>query len=69
MEVPYERLNPDTLRAVIEEYVTREGTDHGLRVYSLEEKVQEVLSQLERGEVRIVYDSETETVNLRPTKK
>ena len=67
MEVPYENLSAEALRGVVEEYITREGTDYGSRVYSLDEKVEHVMGQLRRGEVKIFYDQDTETVNLLPT--
>jgi hypothetical protein len=67
MEIPPSLLAPSTLRAVIEEFVTREGTDYGDRVYSLEEKVAQVEAQLARGEVRLLFDPETESVTLAPS--
>ena len=66
MDIPPESLPPDTLRAVIEEFVTREGTDYGHALYSLEEKVARVEAQLARGEVRIQFDPAAETVTLLP---
>lgn len=64
MEIPIDRLDPDTLRGIIEEYVTREGTDYGHDLIPLERKVAQVRAQLERGEARILYDAGTETVTL-----
>jgi uncharacterized protein len=49
---------------VIESFVLREGTDYGEREYSLEEKVGHVLRQLERGEAGIVFDPNTESVQI-----
>ena len=57
-------LEPDTLRAVIESFVLREGTDYGLRETSLEAKVAQVLNQLRRGEAHITFDPATESVNV-----
>lgn len=64
MEIPRDRIDPETLHAIVEEFVTREGTDYGDRVYSLEEKVAHVLAQLERGEVCVLFDPATETITL-----
>ena len=64
VEVPYTALSPEALRGVIEAFVLREGTDYGEREYSLEHKCDEVLAQLQRGEARIFYDPETESVTL-----
>jgi uncharacterized protein len=49
---------------VIESFVLREGTDYGEREYSLEEKVAQVRAQLERGQARILFDPESNTVTL-----
>jgi uncharacterized protein len=57
-------LEPDTLRAVIESFVLREGTDYGLHETSLEAKVAQVLTQLRRGEAHITFDPATESVNV-----
>ena len=57
-------LEPDTLRAVIESFVLREGTDYGLHETSLGDKVAQVLIQLRRGEAHITFDPATESVNV-----
>jgi uncharacterized protein YheU (UPF0270 family) len=44
--------------------VLREGTDYGEREISLEQKVAQVLRQLERGEARIIFNAELETVDI-----
>ena len=62
--VPYTELAADLLHAVIESYVLREGTDYGEKEFSLEEKVAHVISRLKRGEARIVFDPESETVSI-----
>jgi hypothetical protein len=62
--VPYTELTHDLLHAVIESYVLREGTDYGEKEFSLQEKVAHVIRQLKRGEARIVFDPETETVSI-----
>ena len=66
VEVPHRALSPDTLRAVVEAFVLREGTDYGAREFSHDEKVRQVLEGLDRGEVRILFDPATETVTLLP---
>jgi uncharacterized protein YheU (UPF0270 family) len=57
-------LKPDTLRAVIESFVLREGTDYGVHETSLEDKVAQVLMQLRRGEGHITFDPATESINV-----
>ena len=57
-------LEPDTLRAVIESFVLREGTDYGAHETALEDKVAQVLRQLRRGDAHITFDPGTESVNV-----
>lgn len=64
MLIPYDRLAADVLAALIEEYVTREGTDYGAREFSLADKVAQVRAQLQRGDAVISFNQETETVTL-----
>lgn len=62
--VPADRLAPETLRRLAEEFVTREGTDYGAVERTLEAKVASVLRQIGRGDVLIVCDVETGATNL-----
>jgi uncharacterized protein YheU (UPF0270 family) len=66
MRIPWDALAADTLRNLIEEFVTREGTDYGDRTYSLSDKVAQVRRQLEQGQVVIVYDPHTESCHIVP---
>ncbi|MBJ19512.1 MAG: YheU family protein [bacterium] len=59
-----EQLSPGALRGLVEEYVTREGTDYGHGNWSLEDKVCQVFRQLERGEARIVFDLELGSASI-----
>ena len=62
--VPHDELSPEALRGVIEAFVLREGTDYGEREFSLEQKVLHVRGQLERGEARVLFDPDTESVHI-----
>jgi uncharacterized protein YheU (UPF0270 family) len=64
VRVPHTELSSDLLRAVVESFVLREGTDYGEREFTLEEKVARVVRQLERGEAQIIFDPETESVDV-----
>jgi len=64
LAIPYRELSADALRGVIEAFVLREGTDYGETHHSLEDKVQQVLRQLERKEAHIVFDANTESVDI-----
>ena len=57
-------LEPDTLRAVIESFGLREGTDYGVHEASLQDKVSQVLIQLRRGDAHITFDPATESINV-----
>jgi uncharacterized protein YheU (UPF0270 family) len=62
--VPYTDLSAEALRGVVESFVLREGTDYGSREVSLEDKVAQVLRQLERGEARIMFDPASASITI-----
>lgn len=64
IEIPPDRLNRDTLHALTEAFVLREGTDYGDHEFELSTKVEQVMGQIARGDVVILFDPETETCNL-----
>jgi uncharacterized protein len=64
VELDPEQLSPGALRGLVEEYVTREGTDYGQGDWSLEEKVSQVLRQIDRGDAKIVFDLELESASV-----
>jgi len=66
IEVPHTELPAETLRAVVESFVLREGTDYGAQDVPFERKVADVMSQLERREAVIVFDPETESIGIVP---
>lgn len=67
VEVPHTDLPPDTLRSLAEDFVTRDGTDYGLVEKTLDQKVAALIQQLDRGQAKIFYDTESETINIVPT--
>jgi uncharacterized protein YheU (UPF0270 family) len=48
---------------VIEEFVSREGTDYDFEV-ALDAKVQAVMRQLEQGRVCVVFDPQSESCDI-----
>lgn len=62
--VPHTELTAELLRAVIESFVLREGTDYGEKEFSLDQKVARVNRQLERGQAQIVFDPDTDSVGI-----
>ncbi|MFT4538635.1 MAG: hypothetical protein ACI835_001072 [Planctomycetota bacterium] len=60
IRIPLDQLAPDALLGVIEEFVTRDGTD----LVDADIKVRQVRAQLERGEVEIRFDENTRSCNI-----
>lgn len=65
MIIPPEQLSEETLRGVIESYITREGTDYGSEELSLADKVSKLLPQVLSGKVLVLYDEFLETITLK----
>jgi len=63
MLIPHQRLSHTTLRAVVEEFVTRDGTDHSL----VEKRIEVILRQLHAMEVELHFDHRTATTNIVPS--
>lgn len=66
MKVPWQQVPPESLRNLIEEFVTRDGTDYGENEVSLESKVTRVQRLLQQDEVVIWFDDATETISILP---
>lgn len=64
VELAPDALSPEALRGLVEEFVSREGTDYGQVERSLASKVADVMAQLATGEARIVFDLESETASI-----
>ena len=64
--IPHVRLSRTALQGLIEEFVTRDGTDTGYTDGSLGENVEMIIRQLNRGDIFIFYDEVTETANIVP---
>lgn len=66
MIIPLEQLPIDTLNAIIENFVLREGTEYGSEDVSLNNKIAQVHQQLKQGSALLVYSELHETVNILP---
>jgi len=64
MIIPYQQISPDALQGLIEEFITRDGTDYGETEMSLAQKVSQVERQLARGDIVIVFDAASESVSI-----
>jgi len=61
IEIPLDRINPDTLRNMLTEFVTREWADEE---GTLESRIEQVLLQLRQRKAKVVFDFGTETWNI-----
>lgn len=63
MLIPHTLLEPETLARLLEDFVTREGTDNGYEA-SLEQRVERLRRQMDKGEVLIVYHPDSGDTSL-----
>ena len=61
VKIPYDQLSPGALHGLLDEFVTRDGTDYGAVEIPVETKIAQVLAQLRSGKAVIVFDQETES--------
>ncbi len=64
VEIPHERLAPETLRNLIQEFVSRDGADWGDAGGAMEDKVAQVMQQLRNRKVKVVYERKSQTANI-----
>lgn len=64
IEIPWDAVDPDTLHRLVEEFVTREGTDYGEVEYDLNTKVQQILHGLKRRQWTIIYDPVLQSTHI-----
>ena len=64
VDVPYDQIDPETLRNMIREFVTRDGADWGDPGGALEDKIAQVLRQFKNKQVKVVFDLKSETANI-----
>ncbi|RLB97978.1 MAG: YheU family protein [Deltaproteobacteria bacterium] len=64
VKIPYDQLSPKALQGVIEEFVTRDGTDYGEVEVPLETKISQVLEQIKSGKAVIIFDQGSETCTI-----
>lgn len=56
LEIDYKLLSSEALDGVLEEFISREGTDYGEQYYSLEDKKAQVLKQLKNNKAVLLFD-------------
>jgi len=60
MLIPYEKLSPEALDGLIEEFVTRDGTE----LSEMDRKTQQVFRGLQAQRLVIVFDPEEGSCNI-----
>lgn len=63
MLIPHDMLDPDTLQRLLEDFVTRDGTDNGYDD-TLEQRVERLRRLVERREVLIVFHPDSGDTSL-----
>ncbi len=69
VEIPFQQLDSAILRALLEEFVTRDGMDWDQSGCNLDDKVAQLMDQLKENKIRIVHDLKSESTNLIPVDK
>ena len=64
MRIPVNELEKETLYAIAESFVLREGTDYGEYEASLQDKTEQVIQQLKSGEAILIFSELHETVDI-----
>ncbi|PLW68807.1 YheU family protein [Pseudohalioglobus lutimaris] len=60
IQVPADRLEPEVLQNLLEDYASRDGTDYGAVELTLDQKTGNLRRQLQNADLCILYDVEAE---------
>jgi uncharacterized protein YheU (UPF0270 family) len=63
-KIPVNKLSPEALQGVINEFISRDGTDYGEMEISPETNFRQVKDKLETGSAVLIFDDENETTNI-----
>ena len=62
--IPFEQVSPAALDGILEEFITREGTNYGFYEYSVTEQLSKAKLMLVQGKVSIVFDAVLERCHI-----
>ncbi len=62
--IPHKELNPDTLRAILKDFLTRDGTEYGENETPIAERIDFVLRQHRAGNAFILYEAESASFSI-----
>lgn len=64
LEIPWQQLSADALAALIEEFVTRDGTDYGEQEINLAGRSDQVRELLRQSRAVILFSQESGQCNI-----
>ena len=64
MIIPYNELTLEALQALIEDFVTRDGTDYGQDEMRMQDKAAHLLALLKTGELSITFNEDTQSCGI-----
>lgn len=64
MKIPPEQLDPNTLEALVKEWLMREGEDWALVSRSLADATVEATEALKKGKLVLVWDAQSDSFNI-----
>lgn len=64
VDVPYEQINPETLHSMLSDYVSREWSELTDAGFTHEDKIEQVLQQLQEYRAKVLFDLRSNTWNI-----
>ena len=64
VNVPWSKLEPCVLNALLEEFATRDGTDYGEIECQLQQKIDQLRAKLNSSQLFLLYDGDSEEWDL-----
>ncbi|MFZ7199201.1 YheU family protein [Avibacterium avium] len=65
MIIPWQDLEEETLKNIAESFILREGTDYGEQELSLQQKTQNLLTNIRQGKAVIVWSELHESIDIK----
>ncbi|MFU2048322.1 YheU family protein [Avibacterium gallinarum] len=65
MIIPWQDLEEETLINIAESFILREGTDYGEQELSLQQKTQNLLTNIRQGKAVIVWSELHESIDIK----
>lgn len=66
VEIPWQKLSEEAFEGMLEELVSRDGTDYGEQELSQQQKIDQLRGALVSGKAFIAFCSETESWSVLP---